>query len=190
MERLIYISGASSLNIHYEEIKYNKLCDDMLIHHNRYQYVQNDWYPDKDEGYYLVHQPHEENWDDERKKEIICNLRSILNNGGKLFGAYDDEKLIGFSALDGVLLGSENQYLELVWFHVSYGYRGNHIGKKLFHLCIEAAAQYGCKKIYIVASSSEESQKAYKKLGCVYAKEHISHLYKQRPDDVHMEYAL
>jgi ribosomal protein S18 acetylase RimI-like enzyme len=178
------------MNICYKEIKSDELHDDMLIYHNRYQYVQNDWYPDKNGGYYLVHQPHVENWDDKRKREIVSNLRSLLNNGGKLFGAYDEEKLIGFSALDGVLFGSKNQYLDLVWFHVSYEYRGNHIGKKLFHLCIEAAAQYVCSKIYIVASSSEESQKAYHKLGCIYAKEHISHLYERRPDAVHMEYLL
>ena len=178
------------MNICYKEIKPEELFDDMLIYHNRYQYVENDWYPDNNGGYYLVHQPHEENWDDEKKREIVSILRSTLNNGGKLFGAYDEEKLIGFSSIDGILLGSERQYLELTWLHVSYEYRGNHIGKKLFQLCVEAAKQYGCTKLYIVASSSEESQKAYHKLGCKYAIEHIPHLYEQRPDDIHMEYLL
>lgn len=56
--------GGCSMNICYKEIKSDELQDDMLIYHNRYQYVQNDWYPDKNGGYYLVHQPHVENWDD------------------------------------------------------------------------------------------------------------------------------
>lgn len=178
------------MNIYYKEIKIDELYDGLLEHHNRYQYVQNDWYPGEDGGYYLIHQPHEENWSDKRKIEIVHHFRSILNHGGKLFGAYDEKILIGFSALDGVPLGSEKQYLELCWLHVSYEHRGNHVGKRLFRLCVEAAARYRCKKLYIVASSSEESQKAYRKLGCIYAKEHIPHLYEQRPDDVHMEYLL
>ncbi|GHU35635.1 hypothetical protein FACS1894105_04680 [Clostridia bacterium] len=102
----------------------------------------------------------------------------MFNNGGKLFGAYDEKKLIGFSAIDGVLLGCKKQYIELVWLHVSYEYRGNRIGKMLFHLCGKVSANYGCSKIYIAASSSEESQIAYHKLDCVYAKEHVLHLYK------------
>ncbi len=174
----------------FKEIKLEELYPDMLSDFNRYQYVNNDWYPDKDGGYYLVHQPHAENWNDVRKREIVNEMRSALENGGKLFGAYDSEKLIGFCCMDGVLLGSENQYLELTWLHVSYEYRGNKIGKKLFKMCVEAARQYGCSKLYIVASSSEESQKAYHKMGCVYAKEHIPHLYESRPTDVHMEYVL
>lgn len=174
----------------FKEIRLEALYEDMLIDFNRYQYVNNDWYPDKDGGYYLVNQPHVENWDDTRKREIIKELSSVLENGGKLFGAYDSKKLIGFACIDGVLLGNERQYLELTWFHVSYEYRGNKIGKKLFAMCVEAAKQYGCKKLYIVASSSEESQKIYHKLGCVYAKEYIPHLYKQRPTDIHMEYSL
>lgn len=174
----------------FKEIMLEELHTDMLSDFNRYQYVNNDWYPDKNGGYDLVHQPHEENWNDVRKGEIIYELRSALANGGKLFGAYDSKKLIGFCCIDGVLLGSEKQYLELTWFHVSYEYRGNKIGKNLFNMCVEAAKQCGCKKLYIVASSSEESQKAYHKLGCVYTKEFIPHLYKQRPDDVHMEYSL
>lgn len=176
--------------ITFKEIKLEELYADMLSDFNRYQYVDNDWYPDKNGGYCLVYQPHAENWDDARKREIVNELRSALGNGGKLFGAYASEKLIGFSCIDGVLLGNEKQYLELIWFHVSYEYRGKKIGKKLFNMCVEVAKQYSCRKLYIVASSSEESQKAYHKLGCVYAKEYIPHLYKQRPTDVHMEYSL
>ena len=178
------------MNISFKEILLDEVYADMLSDFNRYQYVHNDWYPDKNGGYYLVYQPHEENWSDTRKKEIVNELCSTLRNGGKLFGAYHAGKLVGFASLDGILLGSEKQYVELTWFHVSYECRGNKIGKQLFNMCVEAAKQYDCSKIYIVASSSEESQKAYSKLGCVYAKEYVPALYKQRPNDVHMEYVL
>ena len=178
------------MDIYFKEIKADELHSNMLQNFNRYQYVENDWYPDENGGYYLVHQPHEENWDDSEKTKIVGKWLSALNNGGKSFGAYEGEKLVGFAFIDGTRLGSEKQYLELLYFHVSYEYRGKGIGKKLFHLCAEAALQLQCKKLYIVASSSEESQKAYHKLGCVYAKERIPYLYEQRPYDVHMEFLL
>ena len=178
------------MNISFKEILLTEVYADMLLDFNRYQYVHNDWFPDKNGGYYLVYQPHEENWSDTRKREIVNQLRSTLGNGGKLFGAYHKGELIGFASLDGKLLGSKKQYVELTWFHVSYEYRGNKIGKQLFNMCAAAAEQCDCSKIYIVASSSEESQKAYSKLGCVYAKEYIPALYEQRPNDVHMEYVL
>ena len=79
----------------FEEIKLEELYKDILSDFNRYQYVNNDWYPDKDGGYYLIYQPHAENWDDARKKEIIKELCSTLENDSKLFGAYDSKKLIG-----------------------------------------------------------------------------------------------
>jgi len=174
----------------FKEIRVDGLHSNMLQNFNRYQYVENDWYPDEKGGYTLVHQPHVENWDDSQKMEIVEKWRTALHNGGKSFCAYGGEKLVGFSFIDGTRLGSEKQYLELLYFHVSYEYRGRGIGKKLFSLCAQAALELQCKKLYIVASSSEESQKAYHKLGCIYAKEPIPHLYEQRPDDVHMEFLL
>ena len=150
--------------ITFKEIKLNELHKDMLSDFNRYQEVMNDWFPTQNGEYVLISQPHIEDWDKKYKENKVNSFLNLLKTGGKLFGAFDEDKLIGFSAIDSVLLGSENQYLELVQFHVSYGYRGKHIGKKLFELCVDGAAQYGCKKLYIVASSSEESQKAYQKL--------------------------
>lgn len=162
----------------------------MLSDFNRYQEVKNDWYPTESGEYVLKYQPHIEDWDKSYKRNKVNHFYELLKTGGKLFGAFDDEKLIGFSAIGGELLGSENQYLELTQFHVSYEYRGNQIGKQLFKLCVEGASHSGCQKLYIVASSSEESQKVYRKLGCVYARERIPHLLQQSPTEVHLEYSL
>ena len=178
------------MDICYRSIGINELTTDMLLRFNRYQEVLNDWIPDENGGYKLIYQPHIENWDDDRKRERVKKFQTILSNGGKLFGAFDGDFLAGFSAIDGILLGSKSQYLELAELHVSYEYRGNKIGKMLFNLCIEAASGYGCKKLYIVSSSSEESQNVYKKLGCTYANELIANLYEQRQGDVHLEFLL
>jgi predicted N-acetyltransferase YhbS len=109
---------------------------------------------------------------------------------GVLFGAFDDGKMIGFSGIDGILIGSNQQYLELAELHVSYEYRSMGIGKNLFLLCVESALKFECTKLYIVASSSEESQRFYRNMGCVEAEELIPSLLEKSPDDVHMEYVL
>jgi ribosomal protein S18 acetylase RimI-like enzyme len=168
----------------------DELKDDLLVGFNRYQMVVNDWIPTQNGDYELIHRPHVEDWDNDRKRRRVERFRELLAGGGKLFGAYDSDALVGFSAIDGVLLGSAKQYLELAELHVSYEYRGQGIGKVLFGLCAQAARGYGCKKLYIVASSSEESQNVYRKLGCVYAVELIGHLHEQSPGDVHLEFVL
>ena len=48
----------------------------------------------------------------------------------------------------------------------------------------------GVQKLYISAHSSKESQDAYRKLGCVHAKEIIPELAELEPCDAQMEYAL
>lgn len=177
------------MEIIYREIHLNELDDNILKHFNRYQNVLKDWCYENGE-YVLKSSPHIENWDESAKKRKIKIFYTILQHGGKLFGAFDNNKLIGFSGVDGILVGSRKQYIELSELHVSYEYRGKKIGKELFKRCVESASAYNCKKLYIVASSSEESQKAYYKLGCKYAEELIPELYENSPTDVHMEYII
>ena len=166
------------------------LNNNLLDYFHRYQKVIKDWCPISKGVYILKEQPHIEDWDKQAKERKILKLQSLIQRGGSVFGAFDQSKLIGFSAIDGILLGINQQYIELVEFHVSYEYRGQHIGKQLFELSAEAARDLAAKKLYIVASSSEESQKVYKKLRCTYTTEYISCLYDQSPSDVHLEYKL
>ena len=182
--------GALLLSIEYREIRINELHPNMLQYFNRYQVITKDWVSENDK-YILVSNPHIENWNEKKKiKKVGTVFESLIINNGALFGAFDDEKLIGFSGIDGLLMGSEQQYLELVELHVSYEYRGKGIGKNLFKLCVDKAIKYECKKLYIVGSSSEESQKFYHKMGCIEAMELIPHLFDESPSDVHMEYVL
>ena len=43
------------MEIRFTEIKADELHPDILHNFNRYQYVENDWYPDENGGYFLVH---------------------------------------------------------------------------------------------------------------------------------------
>lgn len=178
------------MKIEYKKITFDDLHPKMLQHFNRYQNVLKDW-TRKDNEYILLPNPHIEDWNEEYKiNKVNGCFTNILKNGGELYGAYDEENLIGFSGFDGTFIGSKNQYLQLVQMHVSYEYRGKKIGNRLFKLCIEGASKRNCKKLYIVASSSEDSQAFYRKIGCIEAEELIPHLFEDSPLDVHMEYLI
>ena len=112
-----------SVEINYREIHLNELADNMLEHFNRYQNILKDWCYENGE-YVLKSSPHIENWDESAKKRKIKTFYTILQHGGKLFGAFDNDELIGFSGIDGILIGSRGQYIELAELHVSYEYRG------------------------------------------------------------------
>ena len=178
------------MDIEYKEITIEQLEPNMLKDFNRYQKVQKDW-EKKGEELILETNPHIEDWNEEDKtRKVMCVFKTILENGGELFGAFHGGKLIGFSGFDGIFLGSKNQYLQLSELHVSYEYRGRKIGRELFNLCVHAALKHQCKKFYIVASSSEDSQEFYRRTGCIDTEELIPHLFDEDPFDIHMEYMI
>lgn len=162
----------------------------MLNYFNRYQRVERD-FQRRGEGYILEHNPHIEDWSEERKHKIITHdFVQILCFGGWLLGAFDSNQLIGFSALSGDCIGLAPICFELKQLHVSYEYRNKGIGKRLFSMACQAARKRNAGKLYIIASSSEESQAFYRAMGCVEAKEVVPELFEQEPLDVHMEYML
>lgn len=178
------------MNITYRSINEDELHDEFLKDFERYQEVKNDWAKVNGE-FVLKFNAHIENWSEEKKiQKVNKTFKDILESEGILFGAFENEKLIGFAGCGGLKFGSKKQYIQLTELHVSYKHRGWGIGRKLFEYCIEYAEELSVENLYIVASSSEESQIAYKKLGCVYATEIQPTLFEQDPDDIHMEFSL
>jgi predicted GNAT superfamily acetyltransferase len=51
------------------------------------------------------------NWDKNRKNEVINDFKNAIEYNGFVFCAYDNNKLIGFAILLGNKFGSENQYI-------------------------------------------------------------------------------
>lgn len=128
-----------------------------------------------------------EEWDAEECRRIAGGLSAGSIVG---FGAFDGDAVVGYITVGTARLGSRGQYVQLVEFEVSEGYRGRKIGKRLFELGCGAARALGAQKLYISAHSSEESQAAYRALGCVHAQEIDAALAQAEPCDVQMEYAL
>ena len=181
------IEGAI-LNITYRKLIEADLHENLLNDFNRYQEVEYDWKKVNGE-LKLVHNPHIEDWTHAKKVQKINDVfAKVVELNGYLLGAFENEKLIGFAACNPTKYGSRNQYIQLMELHVSLEYRGLGIGRSMFEKCVDYGTEMKAQKLYIVASSSMESQEAYKKLGCVYARELVRELYEQDPDDIHMEF--
>lgn len=131
-----------------------------------------------------------EEWGMEKCREIASNIANNLHGDMIDYGAYEDDKLVGYITVGTKKIGSRNQYVQLVEFEISEPYRGKGIGKKLFAKACDLARESGAEKLYISAHSSKESQAAYKALGCVHAEEIISWIAEEEPCDVQLEYFL
>lgn len=105
-------------------------------------------------------------------------------------GAFLDGRLVGFGSLESAFFGSNNQYLEMTFMHVSREMRGSGIGKQLFALCTRDAKSRGVKKLHISGHPSLEAQAFYESLGCVPASEINEEVYAREPLDTQLEFIL
>jgi len=86
--------------------------------------------------------------------------------------------------------GSEGQYVQLKYLHISLNYRHKGIGKELFKLCIEKAKNMGIAKVYISANDSVDTINFYMNLGCEDAKEINKEFAEEEPYDRPLEYKI
>ena len=175
--------------ITYQKLCKNHLHDEVLDKFNRYQKVSRCWRKQNDE-WVLIDHPYIEDWDLEKKRNIVSELVNCVNNNGVVYGAIIDNTLIGFSCISAYFFGKNIEYLELLMMQVSTEYRNKGIGKQLFKLIADSARQLGAKKIYISAHSSEESQAFYRAVGSVDAVEINQVIARNEPFDCQMEYVL
>lgn len=138
----------------------------------------------------LVPENFVENWDITQCRNVAETIKNGIADRGFAYGAFSDDKVIGYIYLSKEFFGSENQYIEVELFHVSEPFRGQGIGRELFRLACDEARCIGAKKLYISAHSSKESQAAYRRLGCTEAAEVNMEIAEQEPFDIQMEYQL
>ncbi|HYK74247.1 MAG TPA: GNAT family N-acetyltransferase [Pseudoneobacillus sp.] len=177
------------MKILYKELLLDDLHPSLLTNFNRYQETNMVLYKDNDK-YRLKRDYFVEEWDDVKKREIVQSLQQCVQIGGIVIGAFHSEHLIGFANVEGEFFGTEKQYLELPYIHVSNEYRNFGIGKQLFQLCCEKAEQKGAKKLYIAAHPSEETQHFYRSVGCIYAEEINDEILAREPLDIQLERVL
>ena len=150
-------------------------------------YIRNAWRMNRTTGEYELA---EINWTDESLPngfEWHLDHFTKTIQGGKAFGCFDDDTLVGYATIDSRVFGQKGRYVLLDQLFVSKHYRNNGIGKTLVALCAEQAGLFGADKIYLCAGSSEDTIAFYKKLGCKAAAEIDKKLFEEDPNDIQLE---
>jgi len=177
-------------NIIIKELSPNDINENSLDIFERYQKVDRGWVY-KDTSWVLTDLNYEVDWDKTKKDNLIKYFQELLQTSkGHIFGAFINNYVIGFSVLLNRKIGSEGQYIQLKYLHLSKNYRHKGIGKKLFQLCVEKTKEIGGSKIYISANDSEATQNFYLGIGCKDAEEIDLESAKAEPYDRQMEYIV
>ena len=173
----------------FTKLSEENLHTDSLDEFVRHQEVKECWRKIGNE-FILVPNEFVEDWDVEKCREIAQTMLDGIKENGFAYGAFFEDKLVGYIYVSKKFFGSANQYIELQLFHISELFRRKGLGKELFKLACGEAKMLGAKKLYISAHSSKESQEAYRRLGCVEAMEVNLQIAENEPYDIQMEYQL
>lgn len=120
----------------------------------------------------------------------LNRLQQTVKSNGIAVGAFSDNRMVGFSALNLSPFGDKYRYVLLDQLFISLEFRRKGIGKKLFLLTASEAKKNSMQKIYICAGSSEETLAFYRSLGCIDAVEVNRELSDNDPRDIQLEYSL
>lgn len=77
--------------------------------------------------------------------------------------------------------------LQLLFLHVSRGYRDQGLGARLARWALGQAAGWGARGLYISATPTEHTIRFYLGLGCRPLAEPDPQLLAEEPEDIHLE---
>jgi GNAT superfamily N-acetyltransferase len=124
--------------------------------------------------------PREGSWGIEAR---IQGIRRILQEGGVMLGAFDDDLLVGIAGLRHNLTETMAQ---LTTMFVSKGYRRQGIAAALAAEIIRLAREAGAQELYVSATPSESAVGFYRSQGFRLAEKVNEELYALEPEDIHM----
>lgn len=185
----ILSKAGEEMSIFIKELSLSDIDERILDHFNRYQEVKMVWRVENNQKV-KKDNPFIEEWSNKDKQAIIQSFIKNIKDNGSVFGAFHENRLIGFASLAAEFIGYKKEYLNLMELHVSIDYRGKGLGRKLFQSCITHARKIGAGKLYISAHSSVETIYFYTKIGCVDAQWLWKEQLEREPYDCQMEYIL
>lgn len=142
------------------------------------------------DGQWLLERAHAvRQWSDEKKLHLTGCMAELIDAGGCVFGAFAENRLVGFLTLDETFGGSKKQYLNLSLLFVDSRYKRRGIGGYLFAECVKEAAVRGAEKLFIASIPAEETVSFYFAMGCVDAAETVAE-FVDMPYDRCLEYQL
>ncbi len=176
--------------IEYRMLRKAEIVPELFLDFRRHQEITHCWC--KEEGTWVLRPERRtiENWGEQQREFVCWCLGEILSEGGIAVGAFSDGLLKGIVSAEGTPLGSRNQYLPVAFLHVSREMRGKGIGKTLFSMAKEFAAQKGAEMLYISSQPSMETQAFYKAMGCVEAEEYIAAYVEHNPKECQIQCAV
>jgi GNAT superfamily N-acetyltransferase len=94
-------------------------------------------------------------------------LRSIINQGGVVYGAFEDNNIVGIAS---VLpnQGNTKKFSILASIDVTFSHRRKGIGKTLLDTCVKYSQESGCDTILVNANPYESTIKFFKSFGFLY----------------------
>ena len=153
-----------------------------------YQCCHKIW--EKKDGEWTLKRTHAvRQWNDGKKLQITRYLKQLLQSGGRVFGAFTEDKLTGFLALDKDLGGAKREYLNLSMLFVDARCKRQGVGRYLFDECVKEASALGAKKLFISSIPAEETVAFYLAMGCRDAEEVIPD-WVDMPYDRYLEYSI
>ncbi|WP_223067410.1 GNAT family N-acetyltransferase [Paenibacillus caui] len=126
------------------------------------------------------------NWDESMLEHIKGRFQFELAQGGKAFGAYDGERLVGFGVLAHRFRGRNRDRLQVDLMYVTRSYRRQGIGSRLMAELKKEAVQRGARYLYISSTETESAVSFYRYSGSELAEEIDKELLALEPEDIHM----
>ncbi|RBQ03996.1 GNAT family N-acetyltransferase [Pedobacter miscanthi] len=134
--------------------------------------------------------PHRESvsgFEEGELKAIISRQRKLLETGGKVFGAFDNQKLIGVASVENKKRGLLQNYCKMDILYVSKLYQGKGIASQMVEASKQAAKKFGADKLYISATPTKNTINFYLKRGAVPVMDLDQELFVIEPEDIHLE---
>lgn len=129
-------------------------------------------------------------WPSDDLPGIREHLRSCMVEGGASWGAFDGDRLVGISTLDGRRYGERGDVLDLYFLHVSNLYRHQGIGRALLELAKARARELGAKRLFVSGLPSINTIRFYRAVGFDLVQEADPRLIEREPEDIHMDMGL
>lgn len=121
------------------------------------------------------------------RERIQNSLYSIFDQGGRILGAFLDDKFAGITAVENRLFGPSKNKINMEELYVTVNARGNGLGKKLVLAAAQAAGELGGEILYISATASKNTVDFYMSLGAELSDNIDPQIFAEKDDDIHLE---
>lgn len=106
-----------------------------------------------------------------------------MSMGANAFGAFADERLVGIGL---VLPHIRPGIAQLAYLHVSHGYRGRGIGRRLVEKMEYVAREVGDTQMVVSATPTVRTVQFYMSCGYLPTADPLPELLEKEPEDVHL----